>query len=214
MLLKRAHQRCWYHWILALHSTPSTTPFSSVDYKPASAYLDSPLHGSTPVLRGAVNLSLLAVPCLHLLSAPQRSARICPWSYAFFHIHLTHCTYCQFIWPPAAAVRWWHSALSPYPKIITILQLPNSSFFSRPSHTWFCCNGLALNPDKSEALPSTHVLFQLPLLSMSPEPLSRFPIRSGFLALPLTVDSHLMHTSLHCQNITSVHYATSVPTSH
>ena len=47
---------------------------------------------------------------------------------------------------------------------------------------------------------------------MSPEPLSRFPIRSGFLALPSTVDFHLMHTSLHYQNpvsITSVHSATS-----
>ena len=68
------------------------------------------------------------------------------------------------------------------------------------------------------ALPRVRVHFQLPPLSMSPEPLSRFPIRgSGFLALPLTVDSHLMHTSLHFQNpvsITSVHFATSVPTSH
>ena len=57
--------------------------------------------------------------------------------------------------------------------------------------TWFCYNRLALNPDKSEqsclAPPSAHVLFQLPLLSMFPEPLSMFPIRSGFLALPLTL---------------------------
>ena len=67
------------------------------------------------------------------------------------------------------------------------------------------------------AQPSAHVLFQLPLLSMSSEPLSRFPVRSRFLALPLTVDSHLMHISLHFQNtvsITSVHSATSIPTSH
>ena len=85
---------------------------------------------------------------------------------------------------------------------------------------WFCYNGLVLNPDKSEAIvfgtTHTHVLFQLPLLSMS-ESLSRFPIRSGFLALLFTVDSHLMHTSLHFQNpisITSMHSATSVPTSH
>ena len=35
---------------------------------------------------------------------------------------------------------------------------------------------------------------------MSPEALCRYPIRSGFLALPSTVDSHLMHTSLHFQN--------------
>ena len=89
-------------------------------------------------------------------------------------------------------------------------------------HTWFCYNGLALNPDKAEqlsclALSKAHVLFQLPPLSMSPEPSSRFPIRSGFLALPSTADSHLMHTSLPFKNpvsITSVHSATSVPTSH
>ena len=88
-------------------------------------------------------------------------------------------------------------------------------------HTWICYNGLALTPDKSEAIvfgtTSTHVLFQIPLLSMSPEPLSRFLIRSGFMVLPLTVNSHSMHTSLHFQNpvsITSAHSATSVPTSH
>ena len=61
VLLTRAHRWCSYHFILALHSTPSTT-FSFVAYKPASAYLDSPLHGSTPILRVVVNLSVLAVP--------------------------------------------------------------------------------------------------------------------------------------------------------
>ena len=88
-------------------------------------------------------------------------------------------------------------------------------------HTRFCYIRLALNPDKSEAivlaLPSAHILFQFPPLSMDQESLSRFPIRSEFLALYSTVDSHLMHTSLHFQNpvsITSVHSATSVLTSH
>ena len=42
-------------------------------------------------------------------------------------------------------------SLSPYPQIITILQLPNSSFVST-LHTWFCYNRFALNPDKSEAI--------------------------------------------------------------
>ena len=42
-------------------------------------------------------------------------------------------------------------------------------------------------------LPSAHVLFQLPPLSMSPEPLCRFPIRSGFWALRSTVDSFDAH---------------------
>ena len=52
---------------------------------------------------------------------------------------------------------------------------------------------------------------------MLPEPLSRFPLGSGFSALPSTVDSHLMHTSQHFQypvSIISVHSATSVPISH
>ena len=39
---------------------------------------------------------------------------------------------------------------------------------------------------------------------MSPEPLSRFPIMSGFLAIPSTVESHLMHTSLHFQTPVSI----------
>ena len=62
------------------------------------------------------------------------------------------------------------SSMSPYPKTIAILQSPNSNFFLSTLHTWFCYNGLALNPDKSEATvfgaPSAHVLFQLPLLSI------------------------------------------------
>ena len=88
-------------------------------------------------------------------------------------------------------------------------------------HTWFCYNGLALNPDKSEAIVFGATQHSRSLLITSTVnvagTLVRFQIRSGFLALPLTVDSHLMHTSLHFQNpvsITSVHSATSVPTSH
>ena len=96
---------------LALHSTPSTTPFFLVAYKPASTYLDLPLHGSTPILRGAVNLSVLAVPHLQLLCAPRAFSKDLSLVLCFFLIHLTHCTYCQFIWPPAAAVRRRHSAV-------------------------------------------------------------------------------------------------------
>ena len=138
----------------------------------------------------------------------------------FFQIYITHCTYCQFVWPPAAAVRWRHSALcchiqNNYDTPVAKLKLCLSTL-----NIWFCYNELALNPDQRQsclALPSADVLVQLPLLSMSPEPLSRFPIRSGFLALPLTVDSHLIYTSLHFQNpvsIRSVHSTISVRTSH
>ena len=94
-----------------LHSTSSTTPFSLVAYKPASTHLDSPLHGSIPILRGAVNLSVLVVPRLQLPVHHGRSASICCRPYAFFPIHLTHCTYCQFIWPPAADSRLMHTSL-------------------------------------------------------------------------------------------------------
>ena len=86
-------------------------------------------------------------------------------------------------------------------------------------HALFCYNGLSqTNPRHScLALPSAHVLFQLSPLSMSPVHLSRFPIRSGFSALPSTVHSHLTHTFQHFLNpvsIISVHFATFVPISH
>ena len=218
MLLTRAHRRCWYHLIFVLHSTPSTTPFSLVTYKPASAYLDSPLHGSTPILKGAVNISVLAVPGLQLPCGPRAIRRDLSLVPCFSPINFTNCTYCQFIWPPAVAVRddtQLYVAISKnnYDTPAAKLELCLSTL-----HAWFCYNGLALNPDKScWALPSAHVLFQLPPLSILVEPLSRFPIRSGFSAILLTADSHLLHTSQHFQNtvsIISVHSATSVPISH
>ena len=184
----------------------------------SSAYLDSPLHGSTPILWGAVNVSVLAVPRLQLLCAPRAFRKDMPLALFFpnsshqLHILSVHMA------SRSRNMLTTLSSMSPYPKKITILQLQNSSFVSRPSIPGSAITGYQINPRQScLALPSAHLLFQLSLLSMSPEPLSRFPIRSGFLALPLTVDSHMMHTSLHFQNpvsITSVHSATSVPTSH
>ena len=75
-------------------------------------------------------------------------------------------------------------------------------------HTRFCNNGLALNPHKSEAtmFDTTQRSHSLPIMSTVnvSEPLSRFSIRSGLLAWPSTVDSHLMHTSRHFQNPVSI----------
>ena len=93
ILLTRAHRRCWYRWILPLHYTPSITPFYLVDYKPASAYLDLPLHGSTPILRGAVNLSVLNVPRLQLLCASRAfwkdlSSVLCFFLYSSHPLHI------------------------------------------------------------------------------------------------------------------------------
>ena len=54
------------------------------------------------------------------------------------------------------------SSISPYPKIITILQLPNSSCLWT-LHTTFCYNGLALNTNSRKSClvpPSAHILFQ------------------------------------------------------
>ena len=197
MLLTRAHQRCWYHWILVLHFTSSTTPFS-VDYKPASAYLDSPLHGSTPILKEAVNLSVLAVPRLQLLCALWaflQGSVLGPMRFSLFISHIAHIF---------SSYRLLQQQYADDTQLAVAISKDN---YNTPGiklepclstlHTWFCYNGLALNPDKSEAsclaLPSAHVFFQLPSLSMSPEPLSRFPIRSGFMALFSTVDSHLLH---------------------
>ena len=131
-----------------------------------------------------------------------RSARICPWPYAFS----------LFISPIAHILSSYGLLQHQYPNDTQLYVAISKDNYDNPVaklelclstlHTWFCHNWLALNPDKCEAIMfdtiCAHVVFELPLLSMSPEPLYRFPIRSGFLALPLTVDSHLMHTSLHC----------------
>ena len=62
-----------------------------------------------------------------------RSARICPWSYAFFHysshpLHIlsVHMACCS------SSTLTTLGSISPCPKLIRILQLPNSSFVSRP----------------------------------------------------------------------------------
>ena len=143
MLLTRANRLCWYNWILVLHSTPSTTPFPSIDYKPASAYLDSPLHGFTPILRGTVNLSILAVPHLQLLGAPwafrkNLSMVLCFFPYSSHRLHIlsVHIASCS------------SSRLMTYPYDTPA---PHSSFIST-LHICVCYNSLALNPDKSEAI--------------------------------------------------------------
>ena len=92
------------------------------------------MHGSTPILRCAVNLFVLALPRLQLLCAPRAfrndlSLVLClfPYSSHSLHILSVHMASC------CSSTLTTLSSMSPYPQIITILQLPNSSFVSRPS---------------------------------------------------------------------------------
>ena len=69
-------------------------------------------------------------------------------------------------------------------------------------HTWFCYNGLALNPNKSEAIVfgTTKRLHSLPITSTVnvAKILDQVSNQVRILGvIPSTVDSHLMHTSLH-----------------
>ena len=155
MLLTRAHRWCCYHWILALHSTPSTTPFSLVTYKPALAYLDSPLHGSTPILRGAVNLSVLTVPRLQLHCEPRAFCK---------DLSLALRSFSLFISPIAHIVSSYGLLQEQYADDTQLYVAISKDNYDTPVaklelclstlHTWFCYNGLALNPDKSKAIVS------------------------------------------------------------
>ena len=135
-----------------LHSAPSITPFSLVAYKPASAYLDSPLHGSTSISRGAVHLSVLTVPCLSYSMHHGRSIRTCPCRYAFslFISPIAHTVSSYgLLQQHYADDTQFHVAISKdnYNTPVVKLELCLSTL-----HTWICYNGLALNPDKSEAI--------------------------------------------------------------
>ena len=150
MLLMRAHRRCWYHCILVLHSTPSTTPFTLVDYKPASAYLGSPLHGSDHIVRGTVKLSVLAFPRLHLLPAPlafRKDLSLVPWFFPYssypLHILSVNIASCS------SSMLTTLSSMSKYNYNTPVAKL-ELCFLTLP--TWFCYKGLALHPDKFEAI--------------------------------------------------------------
>ena len=87
-------------------------------------------------------------------------------------------------------------------------------------HTWFCYNMLALNPDKSEAIVfgTTQRSRFLPITSTVSVAGTFVQVFNQVRILDATLDSRLsFDASLHFQNpvsITSVHSATSVPTSH
>ena len=149
------HTGCLAYWLFWSTSCPSSdgtltfwlisfdlsAAFDTIDHivllspqKPASAYLDSPLHGSTPILKGVVNLSVLAVPYLQLLCVPREFHKdmclvLCffPYSSHPLHILSVHMASCS------SSTLTTLRSMSPYPKIITILQVLNSSFVSRPS---------------------------------------------------------------------------------
>ena len=85
------------------------------------------------ILRGAVKLSALAVPRLQLLCAQWVFRKdlslvlFFPYSSHPLQILSVHMNSCS------SSTLTTLSSMLPYPNIITILQLPNSSFVSRPS---------------------------------------------------------------------------------
>ena len=116
-----------------LHSTPSTTPFSSLDYKLASTYLDSPLHGCTPILRGAH---------LQLLGAPRAFRKDLSLVLCFFPLFISPIAHIVtsygLLQQPYADDTQLYVAISKdnYDTPVTKLQLCLSTI-----HTWFCYNG-------------------------------------------------------------------------
>ena len=110
------------------------------------------------------------------------------------------------------------SSMSPYPKIITILQLPNLSFVSRHSIPG---SSIALNPDKSEAIVfgATHRSRSLPIISTVNvagtlvQVYNQVRIVGGTLDSRLSFDAHISAFSKSCFYHLH-HFTTSVPTSH
>ena len=83
-------------------------------------------------------------------------------------------------------------SMSPYPKIITILQLPTRALSLDP-HIWFCYNGLALNPDKSEAIVcgTTQSSHSLPITSTVNVAVTLVQVSNKVRILGVTLDSRL-----------------------
>ena len=191
MLLMKAHRRCWYHWILALHLTPLTTLFSSVAHKPASAYLDSPLHGSTPILRGAVNVHIgcsTSTVTLCTTVVPQESL-LGPMLFSLFISPISHIVrsygLLQQQYADDTQLYVTISKEKNYDTPVAKLELCLSTL-----HTWFCYNQLALSPDKSEAIVfgNTKRSRSLPICQFRRNPC---PDSNQVRILGVTLDSRL-----------------------
>ena len=159
------------------------------------------LEGHSPILRDVANLAVLHLQslCAPRVFRKDLSLVLCFFSYSSHPLHIlsVHMAFCS----SSTLMTLSSVAISKdnYDTPVAKLELYLSTL-----HTWFCYNGLVLNPDKSEAIvfgttQRSH-FFQLLLLSVSLEPLSRFPIWSGILAFNsrLSFDAHISALSKSC----------------
>ena len=90
---------------------------------------------------------VLAVPRLQLRNALLAFRKDLSLALCIFPIHLTHCTYCQFIWYAEDIQLYVAISKDNYGTPVAKLALCLSTL-----HTCFCNNGLTLNLDKSETI--------------------------------------------------------------
>jgi len=77
------------------------------------------------------------------------STGFCPGTNTFQSTYLSYCRHCIPSWNQSTAVRQWH------PTVLSSNYLPDLNKLIScidALHIWFCTNGMALNPDKSEAI--------------------------------------------------------------
>ena len=195
--------------------------FSSVEYKPDSAHLDSPLHGSTPILKGAVNLFILAVP------RPQFPVTLCTTGVLQGSV-LGPMFFSLFISNIAHIVSSYGLLKQQYADDTQLYVIISKDNYDTPVvklelclltlYTWLCYNELALKPE-AIVFGTTQHSRSLPFTSTVNVAKSLVQVFNQARILGVTLDSRLSfdaHISA-LENpifITSVHSATSVPTSH
>jgi len=93
----------------------------------------------------AYGLTLISCDSMHCWCTP----RIRPWAITLLCLHFPTVHHCSVPPGPSAAVRRRYVALSPlnYSNEIKTLQSCLSAI-----HVWFCENGMASNPTKSDAI--------------------------------------------------------------
>ena len=152
------------------------------------------MHDSTPILKGAVNFSVLAVPRLQLLCAPRAFRK---------DLSLALCFFSLFISPIAHIVSSYGLLQQQYADDTRLYVAISKDNYNTPVaklelclstlHTWFCYNGLALNPDKSEAIMfgTTQRSRSLPITSTINVAGTLVQVSNQIRILGVTLDSRL-----------------------